>query len=113
MFQKWTFIILEHRGNDCRIIDETGSRNRVRDDVCRFAQVKERESGLRNRGKRNRSIQTSLKIFDDLREKLDLVRKIREFRNLSDSQSDVGQQANQLVQMSWCDPAGAVGNDGL
>ena len=54
-----------------------------------------------------------MKIFNDLCEKFDLIRKIRELRYLSDSQSDVGQQSNQLVQMGRSDAAGAVGNESL
>jgi hypothetical protein len=113
IFQERPFVILEDGGNNRGVIDKTGLENRVRYNVGHFPQIEERKRGLGNRGERNRSIETGLKIFNDFCEKLDLVRKIREIRYLSDRQADIGQQANQLIQMGRRDPTCAVGDETL
>jgi hypothetical protein len=41
-----------------------------------------------------------VKIFDNFRQKLDLIREIREFCHLRHGQSDFRQPANELVQMA-------------
>ena len=113
MFQKGPFVSLEDSGDNRGVIDKTGPWNRVRDDVGYFPQVEKRECRLSNRGKRNRSIQTGMKIFNDLCQELDLILKIRELRYLGDRQSDIGQQADQLIEMGRRYPAGPVGDETL
>jgi hypothetical protein len=54
-----------------------------------------------------------MKIFDDLCQKLDLIRKIGELCDLIDSQPNLGQQANQLVQMDRCDSTGSANDEVL
>ena len=113
MFQEGSLVSLEDSGDNRGVIDKTGLGNRVRYNVGHFSQVEERKRGLGNCRERNGSIETGMKIFNDLSKEFDLIRKIRELRYLSDRQPDIGQQANQLIQMGRRDPAGAVGDETL
>ena len=54
-----------------------------------------------------------MKIFDNFRQKLDLVREIRKFRHLRYGQSDFRQPANELVQMGRRNPASTVRDEFL
>src|SRR5208337_2256710 len=54
-----------------------------------------------------------MKIFDNFRQKLDLVREIREFCHLRHGQSNFRQPANELIQMGRRNPASAIRDEFL
>src|SRR6202011_1140163 len=100
--------MLENGGDDRRIVGEPGSGNRIRDDINSLAQVKKSECGLGDCHERYRSIETRVKIFNDLSKKFDLVRQIRELGHLRYSPPDFRQPPNQFVKVRRCNPAGAI-----
>src|SRR5208282_2050665 len=99
--------------DDCRVIRVARPRNGVWQNIDAFAQVEEGKSGFRNRRKWDRSIQAGMKIFDNFRQKLNLVREIREFCYLRHGQSNFRQPANELVQMGRRNPASAIRDEFL